>query len=59
MQLKPRKQRKVMTSPNSKFANIKAIYRAQMEAGDRSNVPLDSDGVISIASTLSHITIEE
>ena len=48
-----------MTSPNSKFADIEAIYRAQVEAGDRPNVPLDSDGLISVVSTLSHITIEE
>jgi hypothetical protein len=59
LQLEPRKRQKVVTSPNSKFADIKAIYRAQVEAGDRPNVPLDSDGLISVASTLSHITIEE
>jgi 4-hydroxybenzoate polyprenyltransferase len=28
VQLKPRKRRKVRTSPNSKFANIKKIYKA-------------------------------
>jgi len=59
LQLEPRKRRKVVTSPNSKFADIEAIYRAQVEAGDRPNVPLDSDGLISVVSTLSHITIEE
>ena len=48
-----------MTSPNSKFVDIKTIYKAQIKAGDRQNVPLDSDGVVSVASTLSHITIEE
>ena len=48
-----------MTSPNSKFADIEAIYRAQVEARDRLNILLDSDSVISVASTLSHITIEE
>jgi 4-hydroxybenzoate polyprenyltransferase len=59
LQLEPRKRRKVVTSPNSKFVDIEAIYKAQIEAGDRQNVPLDSDSVVSIASTLSHITIKE
>ena len=45
------------TSPNSKFADIEAIYKAQMEVEDRQNVPLDSDDFLSIASTLSHISI--
>jgi DDE superfamily endonuclease/helix-turn-helix, Psq domain/Tc5 transposase DNA-binding domain len=35
LQLEPRKRRKVRTSPNSKFAGIEAIKKAQMEAGDR------------------------
>jgi len=30
----PRKQQKVITSLNFKFANIKAIYKAQVEAKD-------------------------
>ena len=34
-QLEPRKRRKVKTSPNSKFARIDAIKRAQIEARDR------------------------
>ena len=59
LQLEPRKRRKVITSPNSKFVDIEAIYKAQVEAGDRQNVPLDSDSVVSVASTLSHITIKE
>jgi 4-hydroxybenzoate polyprenyltransferase len=59
LQLESRKRRKVVTSPNSKFVDIEAIYKAQIEAGDRQNVPLDSDSVVSIASTLSHITIKE
>ena len=59
LQLEPRKRRKVMTSPNSKFVDIKAIYKAQVEARDRQNVPLDSDSVVSVTSTLSHITIKE
>ena len=59
LQLEPRKRRKVVTSPNSKFVGIEAIYKAQIEAGDRQNVLLDSDSVVSVASTLSHITIKE
>jgi hypothetical protein len=47
----------VQTSPNSKFANIEAIYKAQMEARDRQNVLLDSNNFPSMASTLSHIFI--
>ena len=58
LQLEPRKQRKVVTSPNSKFADIEAIYRAQVAAGDRQDVLLDSDSLISVVSTLSYITIE-
>ena len=34
VQLELRKQRKVRTSPNFKFAEIQAIRRAQIEAGD-------------------------
>lgn len=45
------------TSPNSKFTDIEAIYKAQMGARDRQNVLLDSDDFPSIASTLSYISI--
>ena len=48
-----------MTSLNSKFADIEKIYKAQVEARDHPNIPLDSDGLVSVASILSHITIEE
>ena len=59
LQLEPRKRRKVVTSPNSKFVDIEAIYKAQIEAKARQNVPLDSNSVVSVASTLSHIKIKE
>jgi 4-hydroxybenzoate polyprenyltransferase len=36
---KARKRKKVKTSPNSKFANIEAIYRAQVEAGEAEKRP--------------------
>ena len=58
-QLEPRKRRKVRTSPNSKFAGIEAIKRAQIEAGDRQIEEEDSNGTIQLSSTLSHITIRE
>jgi len=41
---RPKKRRKVKTSPNSKFANIEAIRRAQIEAGEVENEPDESDG---------------
>jgi 4-hydroxybenzoate polyprenyltransferase len=59
VQLQPRKRKKVKTSPNSKFATIEDIIKAQIEAGDREIVSLDSDDTTILASTLSHITIEE
>lgn len=49
----------MQTSPNSKFATIKDIIRAQIAAGDLEIVSLNSDDTTSIASTLSHITIEK
>ncbi|MDB5910656.1 MAG: transposase [Massilia sp.] len=39
---KRRKRRMVRTSPNSKFANIEAIHRAQVEAGEAENSPDES-----------------
>lgn len=39
---KARKRRKVRTSPNSKFADIEAIHRTQVEAGDAENSPDES-----------------
>ena len=47
------------TSPNSKFAGIEEIKKAQIEAGDREIEDKDSDGIIQLSSTLSHITIRE
>jgi hypothetical protein len=58
-QLEPRKRRKVRTSPNSKFAGIEAIKKAQIEAGDRQIEEEDSDETVQLSSTLSHITIRE
>ena len=57
IQLKPRKRRKVRTSPNSKFVGIEAIKKAQIEAGDREIDIEDFDGTDKLSSILSHITI--
>jgi 4-hydroxybenzoate polyprenyltransferase len=35
--IRPRKKKKVQISPNSKFADIEAIHRAQVDAGDKSD----------------------
>ena len=58
-QLQPRKRRKVQTSPNSKFAGIEDIYKAQIAAGDRQDIPLESDDFPSIASTFLRTGIRE
>ena len=59
MQLQPKKRQKVQGSPNSKFVSIKDIIRTQMEVGERQTVLLDLEDTTTLASTLSHITIEE
>ena len=58
-ELKPKKRRKVRTSPNSKFAGIKAIRRAQIEAGNSEIKAEDFDISIDSVSTLSCIELEE
>lgn len=57
LQLEPRKRRKVVASPNSKFVGIGAIRRAQIEAGARVIEEEDAYSVEELSSTLSHITI--
>lgn len=57
VQLQPRKRRKVQTSPNSKFAGIREIRKAQIEAGDRHILEEAEDISEELSSTLSHITI--
>ena len=42
-QLRPKKRRKVQTSPNSKFVTTRAIREAQIAAGDRQIVPVESE----------------
>jgi 4-hydroxybenzoate polyprenyltransferase len=58
-QLQPRKRRKVQTSPNSKFADVRAIKRAQIEAGDTEIEEEDSDSSIESTSTGDFIEVED
>lgn len=48
-QVQPRKRRKVATSPNSKFVNLRAIKQAQIEAG-RSDIA-ESESFITLESS--------
>lgn len=57
-QLKPKKRRKVPTSPNSKFVTTRAIYEAQIAAGDRQTVPVESESEEDSDSTVSCIEVE-
>jgi hypothetical protein len=59
VQLQPRKRQKMQTSLNSKFVSIEDIIRTQIEVRERQNVLLDSEDTTTLASTLSHITIEK
>lgn len=43
--VRPRKKRRVQISPNSKFAGIEAIHKAQIEAGDK------TDGIAESSSS--------
>ena len=58
-QLEPRKRRKVKTSPNSKFAGIEAIKKAQIEAGDRQIEAEDSESSDDSASTIDCIEVQK
>jgi hypothetical protein len=57
-QLKPKKRRKVQTSPNSKFVTTRAIYEAQIAAGDRQIEPIESESEGDSESTVSCIEVE-
>ena len=54
---KARKRRKVRTSPNSKFADIRAIHKAQVEAGDIEIEPDESRGSDIASETGSCIIV--
>jgi hypothetical protein len=57
-QLEPRKRRKVQTSPNSKFAGIRAIREAQIKAGDRKINSEDLELSGDTVSTMDYIEVE-
>ena len=58
-QLEPKKRRKVRTNPNSKFAGIKAIKKAQIKARNRQIEVEDSNVSTDSSSTLFCIEIKE
>jgi hypothetical protein len=55
---RPRKRMKVRTSPNSKFADISDIRRAQIAAGDVQSREEDKEEGNKSSSTLDCILIE-
>jgi hypothetical protein len=57
-QLKPKKRRKVQTSPNSKFATTRAIREAQIAAGDRQIIPVEPEVEGDSDSTISCIEVD-
>jgi hypothetical protein len=55
---RPRKRMKVRTSPNSKFADISDIRRAQLAAGEAINREEDKEEGNKSGSTLDYILIK-
>jgi hypothetical protein len=55
--IKPRKRQKVRLSPNSKFADIEAVRRAQIEAGDIEASDHESDDTNESDSEVSCIIV--
>jgi hypothetical protein len=55
---RPRKRKKVKTSPNSKFVDIKAIYEAQMVVGEAEEQDNDGEEDNNPESTLDCILVE-
>ena len=56
--LRPKKKRKVQTSPNSKFATIRAIREAQIAAGERQIESVESESEGESESTISCIEVD-
>ncbi len=56
-QLRPKKKRKVQTSPNSKFATTRAIKEAQIAAGERQIEAVESESGGESDSTISCIEV--
>jgi hypothetical protein len=57
--LELKKRRKVQTSPNSKFVEIKAIRKAQIKAGDRQINEEDSGLSEDNDSVMDYIIVQE
>ena len=55
---RPRKRIKVRTSPNSKFADISDIRKAQIQAGDSINIDIEEEEVNFSNITQDCIIIE-
>ena len=55
---RPRKRKKIKTSPNSKFADIEAIYKAQIEAKEAEIEEKEEEIADLSDSTLDCIEIE-
>lgn len=58
-QLKPKKRRKVQTSSNSKFVTTRAIFKAQIAAGDRQIIPVEPESEEDSDFTVLCIEVEE
>lgn len=56
--LRPKKKRKVQTSPNSKFATTRAIKEAQIAAGERQITPVESELGEESDSAISCIEVD-
>ena len=56
--MKPKKRRKVQTSPNSKFIITRAIREAQIAARDRQIVLEESESERDSDSIVSYIEVE-
>ena len=56
--LRPKKKRRVQTSPNSKFATIRAIKEAQIAAGERQITPVEPESGGESDPTISCIEVD-
>lgn len=56
--LRPKKKRKVQTSPNSKFAITRAIKEAQIAARERQIIPVESESGGESDSIISCIEVD-
>ncbi len=57
-QLRPRKRKKVLTSPNSRFVTTRVIREAQIVAGERQIKPTESESDGDSESTVSCIEVD-